>query len=185
MAQVKNVTVTFGEKTVLEDLTLTIPDTGLTALSGPSGRGKTTLLRVLAGLQVPDEGTVAGIDPAQTAILFQENRLLPHLNAAAQISAVLPRERRGEAERWLDLVELSGEGHKRITELSGGMQRRLALARTLALGGAWLLLDEPFAGVDAPRAARILQRIKALGIPVVLSTHEHHVLELCDRVIEL
>lgn len=185
MARVENLSAAFGEKKVLEDFTLELPDHGVTALSGPSGCGKTTLLRVLAGLQKPDGGRVVGIDPRETVLLFQENRLLPGRRVREQIAAVLPRQRRGEAERWLALAELEGEGNSRVEELSGGMQRRLSLARALALGGAWYLLDEPFAGVDQERTGRMLERIRALDVPVLLASHEEHVLERCDRVIVL
>lgn len=185
MAWVKNLCVAFGDKKVLDGFTLEIPDRGLTALAGPSGCGKTTLLRLLAGLQKPDGGTVEGIDPKKTVLLFQENRLLPARRVREQITAVLPRQRRGEADRWLALAELEGEGDAWVEELSGGMQRRLALARALALGGAWYLLDEPFAGVDPERAGRILERIRALNVPVLLASHEEHVLARCDRVVRL
>ena len=159
MARIENLSVSFGEKVVLDKFCLDLPEGGVIALSGPSGCGKTTLLRVLAGLLKPDGGTVEGIDPKNSVMLFQENRLLPWRSAAEQITDVLPRHRKGEAEQWLKLVELDGEGGARISQLSGGMQRRLALARALALGGEWILLDEPFAGVDAERAQRILGRI--------------------------
>ena len=185
MARVEDLSVSFGEKQVLEHFTLEIPERGITALSGPSGCGKTTLLRVLSGLQKPDGGRVVGIDPKEAVLLFQENRLLPGRRVREQITAVLPRPRRGEAERWLALAELEGEGASRVGELSGGMQRRLALARALALGGAWYLLDEPFAGVDPERAGRMLERIRALDVPVLLASHEEHVLARCDRVIAL
>lgn len=183
MASIKNLCVAFGDKVVLDEFCLELPEGGITALSGPSGCGKTTLLRVLAGLQRPDSGSVEGIDPARSVILFQENRLLPWRSVRQQITDVLPRDRKGEAEDWLALVELEGEGDARPDQLSGGMQRRLALARACALGGEWLLLDEPFAGVDAQRAQRILERIRALGVPVLLASHEEHVLEQCDRVV--
>ena len=185
MARVFDLSVSFGDKVVLDRFGLELPETGITALSGPSGCGKTTLLRVLAGLQRPDSGHMEGIDPADTVILFQENRLLPWRSVREQITDVLPRSRRGEAEDWLAFVELEGEGDARPDQLSGGMQRRLALARALALGGSWYLLDEPFAGVDRERAQRILQRIRKLNVPVLLASHEDYVLEQADRVIRL
>ena len=83
------------------------------------------------------------------------------------------------------LAELEGEEHARPSALSGGMGRRLALARALACGGGLYLLDEPFTGVDAARAARILERVRALGVPVLLSSHEAEIVALCDRVIPL
>lgn len=185
MISAEHITVCYGEKRVLDDFSLVLPETGITALSGPSGCGKTTLLRVLAGLQRPDAGRLTGLDPARTVLLFQENRLLPWRTVEQHIADVLPRARRGETGRWLALVELEGEEHARPSALSGGMGRRLALARALACGGGLYLLDEPFTGVDAARAARILERVRALGVPVLLSSHEAEIVALCDRVIPL
>ena len=183
MISVKDITVRFEEKTVLDHFSLELPEKGITALSGPSGCGKTTLLRVLAGLQPVEGGTVTVPNPP--VILFQENRLLPWRTVEQHITDVLPRSRREEAGRWLALAELEGEEKTYPVALSGGMGRRLALARTLACGGGVILLDEPFTGVDAPRAARILDRVRQLGVPVVLSSHEAEVVALCDRVIQL
>ena len=183
MISVENITVRFGEKLVLDRFSLKMTDAGITALSGPSGCGKTTLLRVLAGLQSVEGGTVTV--PARPVILFQEDRLLPWRTVGQHISDVLPKDRRGEVSRWLELAELAGEENAYPAALSGGMGRRLALARALALGGGLLLLDEPFTGVDAPRAGRMLERIRELGVPVLLSSHEKEVVDLCDRVITL
>ncbi len=183
MIAVHDLTLHYGDKPVLDRFSLELPDTGLTALTGPSGCGKTTLLRVLAGLERPAAGTVEGVAPARTALLFQEDRLLPWRTAEQQIADVLPRERRGEAAKWLAFAELEGEEHTRPAALSGGMARRLALARCAALGGDLLLLDEPFTGVDLLRALRLLDRLRALNIPVLLVSHEPAVLEACDRVI--
>lgn len=185
MIKLENITVRYGEKLVLDRFSLEIPPEGLTALSGPSGCGKTTLLRVLAGLARPGSGTVSGADPAKTAFLFQEDRLLPWRTAEQHITDVLPRSRRGEAGRWLDFAELAGEGGAYPAALSGGMARRLALARCAALGGELFLLDEPFAGVDPDRAARMLDRLRGLGAPVVLATHQPQVLSACDRIVAL
>lgn len=185
MIKLTDLTLRYGDKLVLDHFSLEIPDRGLTALSGPSGCGKTTLLRVMAGLSRVESGTVSGVDPARTAFLFQEDRLLPWRTAAQNIADVLPRERRGEVERWLAFAELEGEGGAYPAALSGGMARRLALARCAALGGELLLLDEPFAGVDRERGARLLDRLRALNMPVVMATHQPQVLAACGRVIEL
>lgn len=183
MIELRDLCLSYGDKTVLDHFSLAVPDRGLTALTGPSGCGKTTLLRVLAGLAEPDSGTVTGIAPDQTAFLFQEDRLLPWRTVAQQITDVLPRERRGELGRWLEFAELAGEENTMPAALSGGMARRLALARCTALGGGLLLLDEPFAGVDAARAARLLERLKGLNVPVLLVSHEPAVLKACGRVL--
>lgn len=185
MINLQNITVRFGEKLVLDRFSLEIPDQGLTALAGPSGCGKTTLLRTAAGLVRQLEGSVSGVDPARTAFLFQEDRLLPWRTVSQHITDVLPRSRRGEAGRWLAFAELEGEEDAYPAALSGGMARRLALARCAALGGDLLLLDEPFAGVDPERTARILDRLRGLGVPVVLATHQTQVLAACDRMISL
>ena len=178
-------TLRYGEKLVLDHFSLDLPARGLTALSGPSGCGKTTLLRAMAGLAHPQEGTVDGLDPTRTAFLFQEDRLLPWRTAAQNIADVLPRSQRKEAARWLVFAELEGEAGAYPAALSGGMTRRLALARCAALGGDMLLLDEPFAGVDPARTGRLIDRLRALNVPVVLASHQAIVLDACDAVIEL
>lgn len=183
MIRVRDLTVRFGDKPVLDRFSLDLPDRGVTALSGPSGCGKTTLLRVLGGLQRSEGGSVEGCD--HVAVLFQEDRLLPWRTVGQHITDVLPRARRGETAYWLALTELEGEEGTYPAALSGGMGRRLALARTLALGGDLYLLDEPFTGVDAARAGRILERVRALGRPVLLVSHEAETVARCDAVIYL
>ena len=185
MLELDRVTLSYGEKEVLRDFSLSLPLEGITALRGPSGCGKTTLLRCIAGLVRPQGGQITGVSPRETAFLFQENRLFPWRTVGQHIADVLPRERRGEAARWLALAELEGEEAAYPASLSGGMGRRLALARCLALGGELYLLDEPFSGVDPERAERIMGRIRAIGTPVLLVSHEAAVLALCDRIVEL
>lgn len=185
MIACKELTLLFGNRAVLERFSLDIPERGVTALSGPSGCGKTTLLRVLAGLERPQSGTVEGLSSRQTAVLFQDDRLLPWRTVEQHLTDVLPRERRGEVPALLALTELEGEEKSYPAALSGGMGRRLALARCLALDARLYLLDEPFAGVDLPRALRILERLKDLPAPVLLVSHEPAVLSASGAVIEL
>lgn len=149
------------------------PDEGLTLLTGPSGSGKTTLLRALLK-RYPD-----------SAFLFQENRLFPRRTALQHLLDVMERPDRAEGAYLLALVELAGEEGRYPGQLSGGMARRLALARCLALGGPRYLLDEPFAGVDEPLQTRILERLRTLERPVVLSTHNRGLLEYADHVVAL
>ena len=185
MICVKQACVSFGDKKILEDFSVSIPSQGITALKGPSGCGKTTLLRILAGLQPLDSGFVEGPMPSETAFLFQENRLLPWRTVAQHITDVMPQERWHEVNDWLELVELTGEENRYPGELSGGMCRRLALARCLALGGKLYLLDEPFAGIDPERTARILERLRSLNAPVIMVSHEEAVPALADHVIQM
>lgn len=179
----EHLTLRYQDQTVLSDLTMALPDEGITLLAGPSGVGKTTLLRVFAGLLSPDKGTVTV--PGRPVMLFQEDRLFPRCTVRKQVEAVLPGERREEALRWLELVELSEAADKLPGELSGGMARRAALARALAVEGEVWLLDEPFAGVDPQRAERILKRLKELDRPILLTGHAPGLEMWCDRVVAL
>lgn len=185
MIKLEDANLAFASKQIMDNFSISVPLDGITVLQGPSGCGKSTLLRVMAGLQKLDSGKVSGLVPGETAFLFQENRLLPWRTALQHIRDVLPRERWGEAGRWLELVELTGEEESYPAALSGGMCRRLALARCLALGGKAYLLDEPFAGVDPERMQRILGRIKALDTAVILVSHEEGIGEQVQRVINL
>lgn len=179
----RDITVRYGEKLVLDHFNLSVPETGLTFLSGASGRGKTTLLRVLAGLSTPESGEVSL--PGRAVLLFQEDRLFPWRTVWQQIEDVLPKAEAGRAAEFLALTELTEAAELRPAQLSGGMARRLALARALALSGAVYLLDEPFAGVDLARAERILARMRSLSRPMLLTGHVPELARLCDRVVEM
>lgn len=159
----------YGNKTVLNGVTLSLAPRGITALTGPSGQGKTTVLRLLAGLEQPWSGTVHRA--RCPAVLFQENRLFPQRTVEQQLRDILPRARWDEVPYWLAVADLSTEGQKLPEELSGGMARRLALSRALALGGDCLLLDEPFTGIDSARRTRYLEQLRAWPVPVLLITH--------------
>ncbi|MBQ8801860.1 MAG: ABC transporter ATP-binding protein [Clostridium sp.] len=185
MLQCQNLTLSYADKAVLQDFSLSLPLTGVTALRGPSGCGKTTLLRVIAGLERPQSGKILGISPQETGFLFQENRLFPWRTVQQHLTDVMPRPDSVKARELLTLVELEGEEALYPAQLSGGMGRRLALARALALESKLLLLDEPFSGVDPDRAERILARLKAFGVPVLLVSHEERVVAMADRVVEL
>lgn len=181
----ENVTFSYGSRTVLDRFSLEAPEEGVTALSGPSGCGKTTLLRLAAGLLRPASGQIVGPGPERTDILFQEDRLLPGFSASRQLRAVLPRG--ADVAEYLQAVGLGSEADTPVENLSGGMRRRVALARVLAYaeGKALLILDEPFSGVDMDNAGRIMARLRALGIPILLSAHDAGSLALADRVFRL
>ena len=185
MMRCEELTLSFGDKQVLDHFSLELPLRGITALRGPSGCGKTTLLRVLAGLERPQGGQVRGLAPGDTAILFQENRLFPWRTVEQHLTDILPREERDRADNLLSLVELSEERPAYPGSLSGGMGRRLALARCLALPARLYLLDEPFAGVDLPRALRILDRLRETDRAFLLVSHEEPILSRADQVLTL
>ncbi|BBB00833.1 putative ABC transporter ATP-binding protein [Actinacidiphila reveromycinica] len=157
-ARIDHVSKAFGRpgarQLVLDDITLDVAPGEFVCLLGASGCGKSTLLNLVAGLDEPSAG---GIETpgGRPALMFQEHALFPWLTAGKNIELALrmrgvPREeRRPEAERLLSLVRLGGAYGKRVHELSGGMRQRVALARALAQDSQLLLMDEPFAALDA------------------------------------
>ncbi|MFI1799628.1 ABC transporter ATP-binding protein [Streptomyces sp. NPDC020379] len=139
---------------VLDDITLDVRPGEFVCLLGASGCGKSTLLNLVAGLDRPTAGTIE-VPGGRPALMFQEHALFPWLTAGRNVELALrlrgvPRaRRRAEAERLLELVRLGGAYGKRVHELSGGMRQRVALARALAQDSRLLLMDEPFAALDA------------------------------------
>ncbi|GAA0369984.1 ABC transporter ATP-binding protein [Streptomyces olivoreticuli] len=139
---------------VLDDITLDVRPGEFVCLLGASGCGKSTLLNLVAGLDRPTAGTIE-VPDGRPALMFQEHALFPWLTAgrnvelALRLRGVTRAQRRPEAERLLELVRLGGAYGKRVHELSGGMRQRVALARALAQDSRLLLMDEPFAALDA------------------------------------
>jgi len=192
----------FGAHPVLAGLDLEVPAGSLTAILGPSGSGKTTLLRLLAGFERADAGLVTIGDtvvdgpgvhlaPERRRIGYvpQEGSLFPHLTVAANVGFGLPsRERRGRrTAELLEAVGLDGLGQRYPHQLSGGQQQRVALARALAIRPAVVLLDEPFASLDAHLRASVRadvqQVFRTAGTTAVLVTHDQdEALSTADRV---
>ena len=148
----------YDGQTVLQDLDLRIGDGKITAVMGPSGLGKTTLLKILLGLE-DFEGTVSGMDGRKVSAVFQDSRLLPWLTLRQNLELVCGPGCEAKIAEALALMELTDAADKRPSELSGGMQRRGALARALAYGGDTFLLDEPFTGLDEELKDRIAGRL--------------------------
>lgn len=137
----------YGGKRVLWGVSLTLRRGGVTALTGRSGSGKTTLSRILLGLEEPDGGRVEGAAGLTRAAVFQEDRLCEHLSALDNLRLVGVS---GEnAARHLEALGLAADRDGRALKLSGGMRRRLALARAMAVGANLIVLDEPMTGLDA------------------------------------
>lgn len=166
----KNLSFAYGDTPILEDITWCLPDKGIVCLWGPSGCGKTTLLRLLAGLEQPYEGVVDGAE--RVSVVFQEDRLLPWMTALQNVTVV-----GAEAAAAYDLLMSMGLTEEETValpcQLSGGQQRRVALARALATDSDLLLLDEPFNGLDEDTWHNVVPQILAYAQckPVVLVTH--------------
>ena len=135
---------------VLRDLDLTVPAREITVLLGRSGCGKTTLLRLIGGLEKADSGTIRRPAGSRTAFVFQEARLMPWLTVEKNIAFGLKKKdiRRDELDRLISMTGLDGFADALPGQLSGGMQQRAALARALAMKPDFILMDEPFAALD-------------------------------------
>ncbi|HEX5402231.1 MAG TPA: ABC transporter ATP-binding protein [Pseudonocardiaceae bacterium] len=199
---VHDIAMSFGTTTVLTDVSLSVPERSITAVLGSSGSGKTTLLRIIAGFERPKAGTIslAGrviesaaqhVPPERRRLGYvpQEGALFPHLTVARNVGFGLRRGSRhsGRVEELLELVDLAGLGRRYPHELSGGQQQRVALARALALDPALLLLDEPFASLDAALRvtvrADIARVLRAAETAVVLVTHDQQeAMSMADQV---
>jgi len=166
-------------KAIFADFSLELPSHGALAVFGPSGSGKTTLLRLLAGLITPQKGAVEGLEDKTISMVFQENRLLPWCTSYENI-ALVQKKRLAcpQTLAWLERMELAAWRDSYPHELSGGMQRRVALGRACAFGGDILLLDEPFTGIDEALRERLVPHIKSAAKLIVLVTHDSEDAEL-------
>jgi sulfate transport system ATP-binding protein len=197
----------FGDFVALDDVNVTIPTGQLTALLGPSGGGKSTLLRIIAGLETADEGSVeiAGTDstnlPPQrrnVGFVFQHYALFPHMSVFENVAFGLrsrprktrPKEAalRARVDELLALVQMAEHRERLPAQLSGGQRQRVALARAMAIDPTVLLLDEPFGALDAKVRFELRSWLRRLhdetGFTTVFVTHDQEeALELADRVV--
>ena len=186
--EISHLTKRFGEKMLFEDLDLTL--TAPAVLWAPSGWGKTTLLRILMGLEMPTSGAVQGV--GKVSAVFQEDRLCPQLTAVENVALVLPgpmdqykkQIKKDFQQLGLDDAALSLPARK----LSGGQKRRAALLRALWAESDTLLLDEPFTGMDPEtmKKAAALLKARCQDRNVLLATHDREAIEVLGwEVIEL
>ena len=169
--RVENLWKSYGGKPVLQDVSFVLRP-GVTCVMAPSGTGKTTLLRILLGLERPDRGNVSR---CRWSAVFQEDRLLEQLDAMGNLRFVLGGELdETAAAALLERLNLAEVGDKKVRDFSGGMKRRLSLARALLAPADALALDEPFTGLDEENRAECLACIReaAMHKPVLLVTHD-------------
>ena len=186
--EISHLTKRFGEKTLFEDLDLTL--TAPAVLWAPSGWGKTTLLRILMGLEKPTSGTVQGV--GKVSAVFQEDRLCPQLTAVENVALVLPGpmdQYKKQIEKDLQQLGLDDAALSLpARKLSGGQKRRAALLRALWAESDTLLLDEPFTGMDPEtmKKAAALLKARCQDRNVLLATHDREAIEALGwEVIEL
>ncbi len=165
MIELRDITLRFGQNTVFSHYHASLPEHGIVLLMGESGVGKTTLLRMLAGLQKPDSGAITGLQNRRVSVAFQEPRLLPWRSARENVSLVSDP---AIADALLGQLNMTAALDDRARTLSGGQQQRVSLARAFAHSRDVVLLDEPFSGLDEEnrRAAAILIKTTALAIVV-------------------
>lgn len=186
-----DVEVTFDGSAVLAGANLRVTPGEVVGLLGPSGSGKSTLLRVVAGIITPDRGIVQidGVDVTTTpthrrgvGMVFQDNQLFPHRSTldnvafGLKMAGVDRATRNTRAAEWLSRVGLDGFGNRKVTELSGGEAKRVALARTLVTGPSVILLDEPLTGLDRELHDQLVVELTALlhetDATALLVTHD-------------
>lgn len=180
--RIKNISKAYGEKQVLNHISKEFPAGETRVIMGASGCGKTTLLRILLGLEKADSGEVTGM-PERVAVLFQEDRLCEDASAYENIALVLERKRtraqkdaqKHHVEREAAQIGITAEDlTQNVMELSGGMRRRIALLRALLYEADCVILDEPFKGLDAATKQIVMQYVKekTAGKTTFLVTHD-------------
>ncbi len=181
MIKLENLSKGFENTPVINELNLDFEDNNITCIFSASGAGKTTMLRIIAGLESPDTGKISGA--GKISVTFQEDRLFPWLTAHQNIEVVSDAT---TAQELLERVELTLEADKYPSELSGGMCRRIAFARSLAVKSDTLILDEPLKGLDLELKKKMYELILdyANDKAVIMSTHDMlDAASIADRVL--
>ena len=212
MIELKNVTKTVlsgaEDLTILDDVSFAIPDGQFVAVTGASGSGKSTLLGLIAGLDAPSSGSItvdgadvtemseddlAGLRSEKIGFIFQSFHLIPSLTAYENILIPMEiiglKDARSRAGKLLEQVDLSNRGHHYPTELSGGEQQRIAIARAFANQPKILLADEPTGNLDSKNGQHIFDLMTELhrqnNVTLVLVTHDQNLAELAQRQVIL
>lgn len=171
MIECRNLCLSFGGRIILDQVSFDLAETGTYALMGSSGIGKSSLLKIMAGLLPPDSGRIIGLKSKRIGFVFQEDRLLPWYSAVKNVMLAMDHPSRERASSLLNAFEIE-DIDALPAVLSGGMKRRVALARAAAFEPDVLLLDEPFSGIDGQLKTRIMPLIKQSASLIIFSTHD-------------
>ncbi len=184
--ELKNISKAFDDQQVLQNCSITLPAGKRTCIMGPSGCGKTTLLNILCGLVKQDAGTVEN-RPDRISMVFQENRLCEDFSALENVRMVA-LNKTAQAKDLLCRMGLEEDMHKKVSTLSGGMKRRVSIARALLFDAPLLVMDEPFKGLDEETKDIVIQTVTAEteGKTVLFITHdETEAQHFADHVITM
>lgn len=194
MLTIEELSIRYGDHLAVTGASLEVPEASFVSLVGPSGSGKSSLLRAVMGLVTPTAGRVAlQVEPSHVGFLFQDDALLPwrtveqNIALGLRIRGLSQEESRARVRDWLERLGLAGLERRFPHQLSGGQRKRVALAQVLALKPRLLLMDEPFAALDAILRTAITQEllhwVEGNGMSVLLVTHDlEEALTLSDRI---
>lgn len=203
--EIKGLSKSYAGKRIIEDIDITMDKGELLCLLGASGSGKSTILKAIGGFIEIDKGSIyldgekisdKDAQDREVSTVFQSYGLFPHMSVIENIAyglkfkGIKKKERLEKAEEFLDIIKLSGSGSKKISELSGGEQQRVALARSLIVKPKLLLLDEPLSNIDAKLRQSMRNEIRSIqkefAISTIFVTHDQEeAFELADRIIYL
>jgi ABC-2 type transport system ATP-binding protein len=198
--EIKNVSKSFGLNKVVDDASFEVEDGEIFGLLGPNGAGKTTIIRILLDIFTPDSGTITILGSAMTEAkkdligylpeergLYQDIQLERCLVYLATLKGLSQVEAGKRVAKWLDKFDLSAHSHKKVKELSKGMQQKAQLIATLIHEPRIVIIDEPFSALDPVNTQMVkdvLLELRQKGITIVMCTHQmHQVEELCDRLV--
>lgn len=184
--KIKNICKSFGEQVVLKDYSLEIPAGRRVCIMAPSGSGKTTLINILLGLTKADSGQIEGLQGLKISAVFQEDRLIEGSDVYANLNAVRRQKMQpAELDAALAAIGMTDYKGKPVRELSGGMKRRVAILRALLSDYDFLVLDEPFKGLDEKLKEQVISYVKEKteGRTVLLITHEAEDAEKLDATV--
>ena len=171
---IRNITKSYGEKTVFKNLNLKIESGKITCIMAPSGAGKTTLLRMMMGLEKPDRGSIVGLSEKRFSAVFQEERLCEGMTAIGNIRLVNPSLTADQIRNELQRLGMYDCENQPVSELSGGMRRRVSILRALLAEYDVLFMDEPFKGLDSTLKKDVITSVmeKTVGKTVIVVTHD-------------
>ncbi len=172
--EIRNLSKSYGDTLVLDNISITLTADRPVCLMGPSGRGKTTLFNILLGLIKRDNGEIIGIENKNFSAVFQEDRLCEELSALMNLAIVLDKPDKAELEELLLKMGLAQDEIRRpVSQLSGGQKRRVAILRALVSDSDVVLMDEPFKGLDDDTRLQVIQQVKRLlaGRLLMVITH--------------